>query len=108
MKLTMVQYSAKPERTTDNLELVSAVYVELHQVQSPGLRYATFHDGAGRFVHLAVVAPGADPHPLLSQPAFQRFSAGIAERCAIPPSAVELEQVGSYQFHDYFDRAPEK
>jgi hypothetical protein len=101
MKLTMVQYSVKPERTTENIELVSAVYAELNEVQPSGLRYATFHDGAGRFVHLAVVTPGTDPHPLLSQPAFQRFAADIAERCLIPPATVELEQVGSYRFVDW-------
>jgi hypothetical protein len=95
-KLTMVQYSVKPERTADNIDLVRAVYDQLWEVQPSGLRYATFHDGAAGFVHLAMVTPGTEPHPLLSQPAFQRFATGITERTFIPPTTVELEAIGSY------------
>jgi hypothetical protein len=96
-KLTMVQYSVKPERTAENIDLVRAVYAQLGDVKPAGLRYATFHDGAS-FVHLAMVTPGTDPHPLLSQPAFQRFAADIADRCVLQPTTVELEMVGTYSF----------
>ena len=67
-----------------------------------GLRYATPHDGAARFVHLAMVTPGTEPHPLLSQPAFHRFAADMADRCNLPPEMVELEAVGSCCFLDSF------
>jgi hypothetical protein len=108
-KLTMVQYSVKPERTADNIELIRGVYAQLCDVKPSGLRYATLHDGAARFVHLAIVTPGAEPHPLLSQPAFQRFAADIADRCILPPETFELEAVGSYRFLDSFiERFPGK
>ena len=99
MTLTMVSYVVKTDRIDENESLIRAVYDELHQVRPPGLRYATFRvDGGPRFVHLAMVDPGADPHPLTSRTAFQRFSAGVADRCDEPPVAVRLDEVGSWEF----------
>jgi hypothetical protein len=42
----MVRYTVKPERAAENVELVRAVYDELHGAQPAGLRYATFQLGA--------------------------------------------------------------
>ena len=99
MKLTMVRYSVKADKVSENVKLIRAVYDELSQVHPAGLQYATFRapDGVS-FVHLAAVEPGQDAHPLTGQPSFQRFTAGIGERCEEPPVAVELDEVGSYSF----------
>ena len=97
MTITMVRYTVRPEHAAANEELVRAVYAELHETHPGGLRYATFcaADGVG-FVHLAVndAEPGASP--LTALPAFRRFQEGIRERCAEPPVAVELHQVGAF------------
>lgn len=99
LTLTMVSYVVKADRIDENESLIRAVYEELHQVRPAGLRYATFRvDGEPRFVHLAMVDPDVDPHPLTSQAAFQTFSAGIADRCDEPPVAVRLDEVGSWEF----------
>lgn len=99
MKMTMVRYRVKPGRAEDNEELVRGVYEQLRELQPDGLHYATFRDPDGvSFVHLAVVKPDTDPHPLTSLPAFQRFTAQIADRCDEPPIAVELTEVESFRF----------
>jgi hypothetical protein len=104
MSVTMVRYRVKADRLEENLKLVAAVYEELAAIRPGGLHYATFRDGPEglNFVHVAVVDDGLDPHPLTSQPAFQRFSAGIYERCAVAPEAVVMDVVGSYSFFSCF------
>ena len=96
MKRVMVRYRAKPDQVEANEALVRGVYDELALVRPEGLRYATFklEDGV-TFVH---VAEHAEPNPLRDIEAFQRFQAGIGDRCDEPPSAVEVEQIGSYGF----------
>ena len=99
MNLLMVSYTVKPERIEENEQLIRAVYDELHQVRPAGLRYAAFRvDGGPRFVHLAMVDPGVEPHPLASRAAFQAYTAGIDDRCDEPPVAVRLDEVGSWEF----------
>ena len=101
MRMTVVRYRLKADRASENERLVTAVYEQLHSTQPSGLRYATFRDEAGvNYMHLAVVEPGLEPHPLLSLPAFERFSEGIGERCDEPPVVVEMSEVGSYRFFD--------
>jgi hypothetical protein len=99
MKVSLVRYRVHPDRIAENEELIAGVYRALHEIRPSGLRYATFRVGDGAdFVHIAAVEAGAQSHPLTSQPAFQRFSSGIADRCEVPPVVVELDEVGSYEF----------
>lgn len=100
MSATVVRYSVKPECLEDHLKMVAAVYDELASVAPAGLRYAAFRGGPDGldFVHVAVVEHGVEPHPLTSRPAFQKFAAGISERCSVPPEAVSMDVVGSYSF----------
>lgn len=99
MRFTMVSYVAKADRIGENERLVNAVYDELHVVQPAGLRYATFRvDGGSRFVHLAMVDPDVEPHPLTSRPSFKEFSSNLADRCDELPVAVQLDEVGSWEF----------
>jgi hypothetical protein len=79
MSATIVRYRVKPGRAEENAELVRAVYAELASVQPPGFRYATFQDDL-TFTHVAF-----GEYPLSTLEAFQRFQAGIAERCDEPP-----------------------
>jgi hypothetical protein len=54
MKHEMVRDKLKPERAAENVELVRAVYAELHETNPTGLRYATFRfDDGVSFVHRA-------------------------------------------------------
>ena len=95
MPHVMVQYRVHPDRVAENEELVRAVYDELATSQPEGLHYATFKlpDGVS-FVH---VAQHDEPNPLRSVAAFQRFQEDIQARCAEPPVATPLDEVGSYR-----------
>jgi hypothetical protein len=96
VKRLMVRYTVKPERAAENVELVRAVYDELHGAQPAGLRYATFQLGDGvSFVHLVETEDEHDPLP--DVPAFQRFQEGIRERCDDAPVVSELHEIGSYR-----------
>ena len=90
MTATTVRYRVKPGRAGENAELVHAVYAELAELGPPRFRYATFQDG-DTFTHVAF-SDGDAPLPRLA--AFQRFQAGIRERCVEPPRVVH-ELVGS-------------
>jgi len=95
MPHVMVKYRVHPDRAAENEELVRAVYDELAAAQPDGLHYATFKlpDGV-TFVHFA---QHDEPNPLPQVAAFQRFQAGIRERCEEPPAVTELQEVGSYR-----------
>ncbi len=97
MRQVMVRYTVKPERVAENEELVRAVYEELAQVAPDGLHYATFRleDGVS-FMHVAVTE--ADRNPLSDLEAFQRFQAGIADRCDEAPVVTALSEIGSFRF----------
>ena len=96
MRRVMVRYKVKPDRASQNEELVRGVYDELRRVAPPGLRYATFRleDGVS-FVHMAVQEDGGSP--LSELDAFRRFQEGIRDRCEEPPVVFELHEVGSYR-----------
>lgn len=98
MSTTMVRYTVKPDQAARNEELVRRVYEELHETAPPGLRYATFvqEDGLG-FVHVAEFAAEDGRNRLQEVAAFRAFQEGIADRCAEPPLAIGLREVGSYR-----------
>jgi hypothetical protein len=96
MKRVMVQYRVKPDQVAVNEQLVHDVYDELASTQPEGLRYGTFklEDGVS-FVHLAV---HGTENPLQQVAAFQRFQAGIRDRCDEPPVVTQLAEIGTYRF----------
>jgi len=98
MRQVMVRYKVKPDRVEENEALVRAVYEQLHRDAPEGLRYATFRlDDGVSFVHLATVDTEDGRTPLTGLEAFQRFQAGIGERCDEPPAVTELEPIGAYR-----------
>ena len=71
----VVRYRVKPGRAAENAELVAAACAEMHALQPPGFRYATFvlDDGLS-FVHIAI-SDGGEISPVLRRlPAFVRFA----------------------------------
>jgi hypothetical protein len=99
MKRVMVRYKVKPDRATENEELVRAVYDELQRTGPTGLRYATFQleDGVS-FVHLASIETVDGRSPLSEVKAFRQFQEEIGERCDEAPVATELREIGSFRF----------
>jgi hypothetical protein len=99
MKRVMVRYKVKADQAGENQQYVEKVFEELRRNSPPGLRYATFKQSDGvSFVHIASIETETGVNPLSQSPAFQAFQAGIHDRCEEQPVAVDLEEVGSYQF----------
>ena len=97
MNPVMVRYRVKPERASENVELVRAVYDELQETRPEGLRYATFMlDDGVSFVHLAEHDEDG-PNQLTQLASFERFQEGIAERCDEAPVVSEVSTVGAYR-----------
>jgi hypothetical protein len=99
MRRAIVRYRVKPECAEENKALVEKVYAELSQTRPAGLRYATFRaaDGVTHF-HVVTVDTPDGVNPLPSLPAFIAFQANLPARVEEPPVAVELEELGSYNF----------
>lgn len=97
MKRMVVQYKVKPEQAERNAELIRAVYEEIDRTQPDGLRYAALRLADGvTFIHIAE-EPTDGQSPLAALPSFQRFRAGIAERCEVLPVAQESSELGSFR-----------
>ena len=100
MKLTVVRYRVKPDRVTENEELVRSVYRELAENPVEGLRYGTFRSADRDFLHLSWFDQSLPSNPLLEVTAFQRFTEHSGDRVEEPPVAVSYEEVGSFRFLD--------
>ena len=91
----MVRYKVKPDQAAENERLIKAVFAELAEKKTPGIRYNTYKlpDGVS-FVHLATVE--VEPNPLFALETFKRFSGTIQERCEEPPVTLQLTEVGAH------------
>ena len=95
MKTVLVQYRVHAEQVGAHEALIADVFADLRSTAPAGFAYEVFklEDGCS-FVHLARIASPGNPLPAL--PAFQRFQAGLPERCATPSAAEELDLVAAF------------
>ena len=99
MKRVMVRYKVKADRAGENETFIKAVFEQLRRESPAGLRYASFKQpDCVSFVHIASIETTDGSNPLGETAAFKAFTAEIKARCDEPPVAVELNEVGSYQF----------
>jgi hypothetical protein len=98
MKATVVRYQAKPDRADENQRLIEAVFADLDERQPEGFTYKVFRlqDGVS-FVHVVIEHDVDEPDSLQDVPAFQAFVTGVADRCDVPPVAMEATVVGGYR-----------
>jgi hypothetical protein len=97
MRRVMVSYKVKSERVAEHETLIRAVFGELESVAPKGIRYAAFkHEDGVSFTHLALIT--AEANPLDALTAFKAFTERIRERCDVPPTVVNLGEVGAYGF----------
>jgi hypothetical protein len=93
----IVKYKLKRERVEEHEALIRAVFAELAETAPEGIQYGAFKQPDGvSYVHVAFVT--AKKNPLDGIVAFKAFTARIGERCVEPPEAVELTQIGAYEF----------
>jgi hypothetical protein len=88
-RITIVRYSARPERAAENEALSRAVFRELRATRPDGFTYALFREGDD-FLHLFVNYAGDDAAVLTETPAFKAFSADASTRYTAPPEITRL------------------
>jgi hypothetical protein len=92
----MIRYRLKADRLEHHLSLLHAVYEELEATAAESLHYATFQlDDELEFVDIASGPRLPEPLPRLES--FQRYRAGLEERCERMVSE-ELHEVASFRF----------
>ncbi len=98
MKTTVVRYQAKPDRADENQRLIEKVFAELDEREPEGFTYKVFRleDGVS-FIHVVIEHDMDEPDSLQDVPAFQAFTAGIADRCDVAPVAAGATVVGSFR-----------
>ncbi len=99
MKRVLVQYKVKADKAEENINYIKNVFNELKTNSPEGIRYASFHKSDGvSFVHIASIETEDGINPLTESAAFAEFQEDIKDRCEIPPEAVELTNIDSYNF----------
>jgi hypothetical protein len=99
MSVVVVRYQTKAERAEENRALIEMVFDDLEQRQPEGFTYKVFllDDGVS-FIHVVIEHEDvANPDSLGEVPAFQAFTAEIADRCEVEPVASAASVVGGYR-----------
>ncbi|MGA2012550.1 MAG: hypothetical protein ABSH51_18750 [Solirubrobacteraceae bacterium] len=97
MKRVVIQYTVKSEHAKRNIELLHAVYDELERTQPDGLGHAVLQLADGlTFIHIAEETEAA-AGAIFRLESFQRFEAGLRDRCEMPPAVQPASEVGSYR-----------
>ena len=98
-RVTLVRYTAKPDRAAENEALSRAVFAELRAKTPPDVAYALFRNGT-EFVHLFVNLVEDSSEALTELPAFKAFGNNSSERWEAPPQVerLALQLVESYGF----------
>ncbi len=97
MKRVLVQYKVKEDKASENIEFIKNVFKELQESSPAGLRYASFVQPDGvNFVHIASIETEDGTNPLSQSKAFAEFQKEIKDRCEVPPAAIDLNKIGSF------------
>jgi hypothetical protein len=96
MRHVMVRYKLRAECVEENTRLVETVFEALARSAPPGLTYATYKlDDGLSFMHVATVTD-PESNPLTALAEFKTFTAGVKDRCEVPPVTTVLTRIGSY------------
>ena len=88
-RVTMVRYTAKPERADENERLSRAVFAELRETRPPGVAYTLCRTG-DEFVHVFINYNADESESVTELPSFRAFSAGGPDRWVAPADIVRL------------------
>jgi hypothetical protein len=88
-RVTMVRYTAKPDRADENERLSRAVFAELRAKTPAGVAYALCRAG-DEFTHVFINFNGDESEPVTGLPSFKAFEEGAQARWLTPPEATRL------------------
>lgn len=91
----LMRYTVKAEQLQTHLELLRDVYDDLATRQPYGIAWTTYQlTGTHTFVEFV---EGPDlPQPLPQIESFQRYRAGLDDRCEPDREFAELQHIGSF------------
>ena len=94
----VVSYKVRPDAVAEHISLIEGVFEQLTAEQPGNVEYKVvcLDDGVS-FVHISTADTPDGSNPLPGMTAFQRFSAGAADRAATPPVPTAAEIIGSYR-----------
>jgi hypothetical protein len=96
VRQVMVRYTTRADRAEENAALIRDVFEALRASAPAGLTYSSYRlDDGVSFVHIASMDDAAN-NPLTTLAQFRAFTAGIKDRCDVPPVTSVLHEVGSY------------
>jgi hypothetical protein len=97
VRTIVVRYQTKPERASENQQLIEAVFADLAERKPQGFTYRVFRlDDEVSFIHVVDEYDVDERDSLQDVPAFQAFVANIADRCDVQPVAAGSSVVGEY------------
>jgi hypothetical protein len=97
MPNVVVRYRTKADRAEENQLLIEKVFAELSAIGATGFSYMSFRlDDGVSFVHVVVEHDEHGTTSLADVPAFQAFTARIADRCDEQPVATGAAVVGMH------------
>ncbi len=96
MKTYVVRYRPRDDQADENQRLAEAVFAELRENATAGVRYGAFRLDDGTFIHVAEVD---EPNPLSALPSFRTFLADVVERCdpGGKPDLQDATVLGNYR-----------
>ncbi len=97
MSAVVVRYELDPERLEEHLALITDVFDHLRATAPDGVHYGVLRSADGHsFTHIGVYADDEAREVASGSAAFQAFVAEIADRCEVPPEAIEQQVVEGY------------
>ena len=98
MNAVIVRYELDPDRLDEHLTLISNVFDHLRATAPPGIHYGVMRSvDDTSFTHFGIYADDEARAVASGSDAFQSFVAEIADRCSVPPHAVEQTVVEAYE-----------
>lgn len=91
----MMRYTVKADQMQTHLGLLHDVFNEMNATEPDGLAWTVYKVADSRTFIEYVEGPDL-PQPLPLLESFQRYRAGLDERCEEPREFLELELVNSY------------
>jgi hypothetical protein len=96
MKHSIIQYTLKEGRATENESLIKEVFAELQASKPDGIAYVVYKTGDSSFMHMISFDTEDANKEFTDMPAFKAFRANLKERIETPPARTEVIQVGNY------------